>query len=194
MSEKWKQELMGKICINEDGQKIVSWKDCRNLAQSHGVVPREVEALREGYGGVEDYEAPPESVCTELAGIIEEVLGVEPRMEECRFDDHVRGGAGRGCRIQAQGRGGDLPEPEEIGGRIAKRMESLGWCRVQAYEAVGPMGSAKGFEKADLSAFLRVVVEPAEEVGLLSIKRPLLSELLPEELVYTVILEAAGRP
>jgi len=35
---------MGKICINEDGQKIVSWKDCRNLAQSHGVVPREVEA------------------------------------------------------------------------------------------------------------------------------------------------------
>ncbi|MFP4036967.1 MAG: hypothetical protein ACLFUE_05550 [Desulfobacteraceae bacterium] len=152
------------------------------------------KALREGYGGVEDYEAPPESVCTELAGIMEEVLGIEPRMEECRFDDHVRGGAGRGCRIQAQGGGGDLPEPEEIGGRIAKRMESLGWSSLQAYEAVGPMGSAKGFEKADLSAFLRVVVEPAEEVGLLSIKRPLLSELLPEELVYTVILEAAGRP
>jgi molybdopterin/thiamine biosynthesis adenylyltransferase len=44
MSEKWKHELLGKTYVDEEGKKLVSWKDCRNLAQQYSVAPREVEA------------------------------------------------------------------------------------------------------------------------------------------------------
>ncbi len=151
-------------------------------------------ALIEGCGDAPEFLPLSEAVCSELAGVVAELLGLEPEVEEARFEDHLRGGKGRGCRIVARGGGGVLPGPGEIALGIGKALEDLGWDKVPAYRVDGPMGRASGFEKGGQSALLRVVVEPSEEAGLLSTCRPSVLEFLPEELVYTVILDAARRP
>ncbi len=163
----------------------------RSFYRTHGVP----EELR---GPVDP--APPVvplsgSACGDLLVAVSEALGLEGRLENpVPFFEPSRRAFGEACRITLQGTGDRLPETREVAETVRSVVEDLGWREDAAYAADGPLGTAAGFRKGTGILLLRVIVEPSEEVGLLS-NRPVSTELLlPEELQYTVVMEGAQQP
>ncbi|MFO7785363.1 MAG: hypothetical protein R6V25_12095 [Desulfatiglandales bacterium] len=148
--------------------------------------------------GPVDKEAPyvplPVEYCNDLLNALSTSLGLEGELEESApFFDYSALSHGEGCRITLRGTGDIVPGLVEAAGAVRSVLEDQGYIEDPAYAADGPLGTSTGYKKEESLMLVRVVVEPAEEVGLLS-NRPLsINELLPEERLYTIMLDGAHR-
>ncbi len=145
-----------------------------------------------------DEEAPyvplPLKTCNDLLNTLSDSLALEGALEESvPFFDYFGLSYGEGCRVKLKGTGDLVPGLMEVMKKIRSLLEGKGYVENPAYAADGPLGTATGFQKDESLVLVKVVVEPAEEVGLLS-NRPLsMDELLPEERLYTIVINGACR-
>lgn len=149
--------------------------------------------------GPVDPEAPlvplPLDACRGLRDALSEALGLEGDVREAvAFLDPAGPSRGEGCRITLTGRGDRLPGLSETAGAVRAVLEKRGWTEDPACAADGPLGTAGGFRKDRALVLYRVVVEPAPGAGLLSNEPVSMAELLPEERLYTIVVEGAQRP
>ncbi len=145
-----------------------------------------------------DKEAPYEPLhlesCNDLLNTLSTSLGLEGALDESvPFFDYSGLSHGEGCRVTLKGTGDVVPGLIEVMGGIRSVLEQRGYMEDPAYAADGPLGTAAGFKKDDSLILVRVVMEPAEEVGLLSNKPLSMDELLPEERLFTIVVNGARR-
>jgi hypothetical protein len=132
--------------------------------------------------------------CEELLDALSEALGLEGVLEESvLFLEPAGTSRGEACRITLTGTGEQLPGLAETAGAVRSLLEKRGWTEDPAWAADGPLGTAGGFRKEGSLVVYRVVVEPAPEAGLLSNRPVSMAELLPEERLYSIVVEGAQR-
>jgi hypothetical protein len=133
--------------------------------------------------------------CGELLHALSEALGVQGALEEAvPVRDPAGPFRGEGCRVTLAGTGERLPGLSETAGMVRALLEKRGWTEDPACAADGPLGTAGGFRKEGALVLYRVVVEPTLEAGLLSNRPVSMAELLPEERLYTIVVEGVRRP
>ena len=149
--------------------------------------------------GPVDPEAPlvPLSLdtCKDLRDAFSEALGLKGDLREAvAFQDPAGRSRGEGCRITLTGTGDRLPGLSETADAVRAVLEKRGWTEDPACAADGPLGTAGGYRKDEGLVLYRVVVEPAPGAGLLSNRPVSTAELLPEERLFTIVIEGAERP
>lgn len=138
------------------------------------------------------YGPPPLESCKHLLAAISSALGLKGGLVEgAPFFDYSGLSHGEGCRITMTGTGDMAAGPREVIAGIRSVLEDRGYTEDQSYAADGPLGTTRAFYKKKSLVLASVVAEPAEEAGLLSIRPVCISELLPEEIRYTIIIMAA---
>lgn len=139
-----------------------------------------------------EYVPLPLEHCNGLLNALSDSLGIRGELEEsASFFDYALMSHGDACRVTLEGTGDVVKGLMEVTDRIRSLLVDMGYAEDPALAADGPIGAAAGFRKEEDLVLMRVLVEPAEGVGLLSIRPLPVSELAPEERLYTIVMEGA---
>jgi len=131
------------------------------------------------------------AICEMLQTPVAEALQVEVALTATSFRDINAGVERSGCQLTSKGTGAQFTDFTVVSNQVADVLARQGWSEAQPL-ADGPTGTVLGFYKDGAVAQVTVEWQPAPSASCPADQPIAACELLPEQRLYTIIVEAAA--
>ncbi len=131
-------------------------------------------------------------VCRILQESASQALSVAFELEESApFTDFVSGETGQGCKLTATGTGQNFSNPNQVVVTLVNAF--VGWTEEIAYQASGPTGDMTGMTRDMGLMLISAEWTPAPEVQCPADQPISMCEMQPEQMLYTIQIQAAQK-
>jgi hypothetical protein len=139
------------------------------------------------------YQPLPAATCSQLKQEMSKVLKVRVTMKRATFQDSINGGQGTSCQLMVTGNGRNFKDVDNVLRKLSAMLTKQGWGDAPNYVADGPLGVARGFRKGNSLALLNIEWEPSADAKCPEDQPISDCELLPEQQLYRITLDAVRR-